>query len=181
MGRGSFTSSCECKNYTETPRSRWKNGSFQVASQLTPPITGIWIRSLHSLRSREVRLLHIRPLMASLMMTRLALLQVSKVSMLRMWRNSCKEKPQTHRSPKRGAKRKEESRWFQVEEDRNTNVFYLTVDGFIQLFQILHYYERSSEGFKVKLYKDNQKKSYRRWALLLLQDPYLERDLQTSH
>lgn len=126
MGRGNFTISCECKNYMETPRrSQWKNGVFQVAIQLTLPINGIWIRSLHSLRSQEVRLLHIRPLTASLMMTCLHVLQVYKVSMLGMQRNFCKEKPQTHWSPKRGDKRKEESRWFQVEEDRDTNVFYV--------------------------------------------------------
>ncbi|KAM5315351.1 LOW QUALITY PROTEIN: 17S U2 SnRNP complex component HTATSF1-like [Glossophaga mutica] len=65
---------------------------------------------------------------------------------------------------KRGEKRKAESGWFHVEEDRNTNVYVsglppdITVAEFIQLMSKFGIIMRDSqtEEFKVKLYKDNQ-------------------------
>ncbi|KAK2499152.1 hypothetical protein MC885_003379 [Smutsia gigantea] len=65
---------------------------------------------------------------------------------------------------KRGEKRKAESGWFHVEEDRNTNVYVsglppdITVDEFIQLMSKFGIIMRDpqTEEFKVKLYKDNQ-------------------------
>ncbi|XP_054450835.1 HIV Tat-specific factor 1-like [Pteronotus mesoamericanus] len=65
---------------------------------------------------------------------------------------------------KRGEKRKAESGWFHVEEDRNTNVYVsglppdITVDEFIQLMSKFGIIMRDSqtEEFKVKLYKDDQ-------------------------
>ncbi|XP_006160767.1 HIV Tat-specific factor 1 [Tupaia chinensis] len=65
---------------------------------------------------------------------------------------------------KRGEKRKNESGWFNVEEDRNTNVYVsglppdITVDEFIQLMSKFGIIMRDpqTEEFKVKLYKDNQ-------------------------
>ncbi|KAM5221524.1 17S U2 SnRNP complex component HTATSF1 [Ctenodactylus gundi] len=67
-------------------------------------------------------------------------------------------------SRKRGEKRKGESGWFNVEEDRNTNVYVsglppdITVDEFIQLMSKFGIIMRDpqTEEFKVKLYKDNQ-------------------------
>ncbi|XP_036993726.2 HIV Tat-specific factor 1 homolog [Artibeus jamaicensis] len=64
----------------------------------------------------------------------------------------------------KGEKRKAESGWFHVEEDRNTNVYVsglppdITVDEFIQLMSKFGIIMRDSqtEEFKVKLYKDNQ-------------------------
>ena len=67
--------------------------------------------------------------------------------------------------PKRkGEKRKTESGWFHVEDDRNTNVYVsglppdITVDEFIQLMSKFGIIMRDpqTEEFKVKLYKDNQ-------------------------
>lgn len=65
---------------------------------------------------------------------------------------------------KKGEKRKAESGWFHVEEDRNTNVYVsglppdITVDEFIQLMSKFGIIMRDpqTEEFKVKLYKDNQ-------------------------
>ncbi|XP_012372803.1 HIV Tat-specific factor 1 [Octodon degus] len=65
---------------------------------------------------------------------------------------------------KRGEKRKGDSGWFHVEEDRNTNVYVsglppdITVDEFIQLMSKFGIIMRDpqTEEFKVKLYKDNQ-------------------------
>ncbi|KAM5290096.1 17S U2 SnRNP complex component HTATSF1 isoform 1-T2 [Glossophaga mutica] len=65
---------------------------------------------------------------------------------------------------KRGEKRKAESGWFHIEEDRNTNVYVsglppdITVDEFIQLMSKFGIIMRDpqTEEFKVKLYKDNQ-------------------------
>ncbi|XP_062940164.1 17S U2 SnRNP complex component HTATSF1 [Cynocephalus volans] len=80
------------------------------------------------------------------------------------------EEPPQRKTPepsdprKRGEKRKTESGWFHVEEDRNTNVYVsglppdITVDEFIQLMSKFGIIMRDpqTEEFKVKLYKDNQ-------------------------
>uniref|UniRef100_A0A8C9M9S7 17S U2 SnRNP complex component HTATSF1 n=1 Tax=Panthera tigris altaica TaxID=74533 RepID=A0A8C9M9S7_PANTA len=80
------------------------------------------------------------------------------------------EEPPQRKTPepsdpkKRGEKRKAESVWFHVEEDRNTNVYVsglppdITVDEFIQLMSKFGIIMRDpqTEEFKVKLYKDNQ-------------------------
>ncbi|XP_042830598.1 HIV Tat-specific factor 1 [Panthera tigris] len=80
------------------------------------------------------------------------------------------EEPPQRKTPepsdpkKRGEKRKAESGWFHVEEDRNTNVYVsglppdITVDEFIQLMSKFGIIMRDpqTEEFKVKLYKDNQ-------------------------
>lgn len=75
-----------------------------------------------------------------------------------------KEIPEATDSKKRGEKRKAESGWFHVEEDRNTNVYVsglppdITVDEFIQLMSKFGIIMRDpqTEEFKVKLYKDDQ-------------------------
>uniref|UniRef100_A0A8C5KJP6 HIV-1 Tat specific factor 1 n=2 Tax=Jaculus jaculus TaxID=51337 RepID=A0A8C5KJP6_JACJA len=75
-----------------------------------------------------------------------------------------REVPETADPRKRGEKRKAESGWFHVEEDRNTNVYVsglppdITVDEFIQLMSKFGIIMRDpqTEEFKVKLYKDNQ-------------------------
>lgn len=72
--------------------------------------------------------------------------------------------PEPTDSKKRGEKRKAESGWFHIEEDRNTNVYVsglppdITVDEFIQLMSKFGIIMRDpqTEEFKVKLYKDNQ-------------------------
>ncbi|KAM8753191.1 17S U2 SnRNP complex component HTATSF1 [Rhynchonycteris naso] len=72
--------------------------------------------------------------------------------------------PEPTDSKKRGEKRKPESGWFHVDEDRNTNVYVsglppdITVDEFIQLMSKFGIIMRDpqTEEFKVKLYKDNQ-------------------------
>ncbi|XP_036031300.1 HIV Tat-specific factor 1 [Onychomys torridus] len=72
--------------------------------------------------------------------------------------------PEATDPKKRGEKRKAESGWFHVEEDRNTNVYVsglppdITVDEFIQLMSKFGIIMRDpqTEEFKVKLYKDNQ-------------------------
>ncbi|XP_039073070.1 HIV Tat-specific factor 1 [Hyaena hyaena] len=72
--------------------------------------------------------------------------------------------PEPSDPKKRGEKRKAESGWFHVEEDRNTNVYVsglppdITVDEFIQLMSKFGIIMRDpqTEEFKVKLYKDNQ-------------------------
>lgn len=80
------------------------------------------------------------------------------------------EEPPQNKNPeptepkKRGEKRKAESGWFHVEEDRNTNVYVsglppdITLDEFIQLMSKFGIIMRDpqTEEFKVKLYKDNQ-------------------------
>ncbi|XP_059013238.1 HIV Tat-specific factor 1 isoform X2 [Mustela lutreola] len=80
------------------------------------------------------------------------------------------EEPPQRKTPepsdpkKKGEKRKAESGWFHVEEDRNTNVYVsglppdITVDEFIQLMSKFGIIMRDpqTEEFKVKLYKDNQ-------------------------
>ncbi|KAK7804268.1 hypothetical protein U0070_017772 [Myodes glareolus] len=75
-----------------------------------------------------------------------------------------REIPEATDSKKRGEKRKADSGWFQVEEDRNTNVYVsglppdITVDEFIQLMSKFGIIMRDpqTEEFKVKLYRDNQ-------------------------
>ncbi|XP_041515443.1 HIV Tat-specific factor 1 homolog [Microtus oregoni] len=75
-----------------------------------------------------------------------------------------REIPEATDSKKRGEKRKADSGWFHVEEDRNTNVYVtglppdITVDEFIQLMSKFGIIMRDpqTEEFKVKLYKDNQ-------------------------
>ncbi|KAI5132111.1 Hiv Tat-Specific Factor 1 [Manis pentadactyla] len=75
-----------------------------------------------------------------------------------------RKSPEPSDSKKRGEKRKAESGWFHVEEDRNTNVYVsglppdITVDEFIQLMSKFGIIMRDpqTEDFKVKLYKDNQ-------------------------
>uniref|UniRef100_A0A8C6RFF9 17S U2 SnRNP complex component HTATSF1 n=1 Tax=Nannospalax galili TaxID=1026970 RepID=A0A8C6RFF9_NANGA len=75
-----------------------------------------------------------------------------------------REIPETTDPRKKGEKRKVESGWFHVEEDRNTNVYVsglppdITVDEFIQLMSKFGIIMRDpqTEEFKVKLYKDNQ-------------------------
>lgn len=75
-----------------------------------------------------------------------------------------KEVPETPDSKRKGEKRKAESGWFHVEEDRNTNVYVsglppdITVDEFIQLMSKFGIIMRDpqTEEFKVKLYKDDQ-------------------------
>ncbi|XP_036775055.2 HIV Tat-specific factor 1 [Manis pentadactyla] len=75
-----------------------------------------------------------------------------------------RKSPEPSDSKKRGEKRKAESGWFHVEEDRNTNVYVsglppdITVDEFIQLMSKFGIIMRDpqTEEFKVKLYKDNQ-------------------------
>ncbi|XP_049622562.1 HIV Tat-specific factor 1 [Suncus etruscus] len=65
---------------------------------------------------------------------------------------------------KKGEKKKGDSGWFHVEEDRNTNVYVsglppdITVDEFVQLMSKFGIIMRDpqTEEFKVKLYKDNQ-------------------------
>uniref|UniRef100_A0A671FFL6 17S U2 SnRNP complex component HTATSF1 n=1 Tax=Rhinolophus ferrumequinum TaxID=59479 RepID=A0A671FFL6_RHIFE len=72
--------------------------------------------------------------------------------------------PEPIDSKKKGEKRKAESGWFHVEEDRNTNVYVsglppdITVDEFIQLMSKFGIIMRDpqTEEFKVKLYKDNE-------------------------
>uniref|UniRef100_G3TCZ7 17S U2 SnRNP complex component HTATSF1 n=1 Tax=Loxodonta africana TaxID=9785 RepID=G3TCZ7_LOXAF len=72
--------------------------------------------------------------------------------------------PEPTEPKKKGEKRKAESGWFHVEEDRNTNVYVsglppdITVDEFIQLMSKFGIIMRDpqTEEFKVKLYKDNQ-------------------------
>ncbi|XP_055986289.1 HIV Tat-specific factor 1 [Sorex fumeus] len=72
--------------------------------------------------------------------------------------------PEPSDPKKKGEKRKAESGWFHVEEDRNTNVYVsglppdITVDEFIQLMSKFGIIMRDpqTEEFKVKLYKDNQ-------------------------
>ncbi|XP_008068406.1 HIV Tat-specific factor 1 [Carlito syrichta] len=80
------------------------------------------------------------------------------------------EEPPQNKTPeptdpkKRGEKRKTESGWFHVEDDRNTNVYVsglppdITVDEFIQIMSKFGIIMRDpqTEEFKVKLYKDNQ-------------------------
>lgn len=80
------------------------------------------------------------------------------------------EEPTQRKTPeptdpkKRGEKRRAESGWFHVEEDRNTNVYVsglppdITVDEFIQVMSKFGIIMRDpqTEEFKVKLYKDNQ-------------------------
>ncbi|KAM6144093.1 17S U2 SnRNP complex component HTATSF1 [Erethizon dorsatum] len=80
------------------------------------------------------------------------------------------EEPPQRKTPeptdprKKGEKRKGDSGWFHVEEDRNTNVYVsglppdITVDEFIQLMSKFGIIMRDpqTEEFKVKLYKDNQ-------------------------
>uniref|UniRef100_A0A2K5D2D9 17S U2 SnRNP complex component HTATSF1 n=1 Tax=Aotus nancymaae TaxID=37293 RepID=A0A2K5D2D9_AOTNA len=80
------------------------------------------------------------------------------------------EEPPQEKAPeptdprKKGEKRKAESGWFHIEEDRNTNVYVsglppdITVDEFIQLMSKFGIITRDpqTEEFKVKLYKDNQ-------------------------
>lgn len=75
-----------------------------------------------------------------------------------------REIPEATDSKKKGEKRKADSGWFHVEEDRNTNVYVsglppdITVDEFIQLMSKFGIIMRDpqTEEFKVKLYKDNQ-------------------------
>ncbi|KAM7338276.1 17S U2 SnRNP complex component HTATSF1 [Alexandromys fortis] len=75
-----------------------------------------------------------------------------------------REIPEATDSKKRGEKRKADSGWFHVEEDRNTNVYVsglppdITVDEFIQLMSKFGIIMRDpqTEEFKVKLYKDNE-------------------------
>ncbi|XP_003802703.1 HIV Tat-specific factor 1 [Otolemur garnettii] len=75
-----------------------------------------------------------------------------------------RQPPEPTDSRRKGEKRKAESGWFQVEEDRNTNVYVsglppdITVDEFIQLMSKFGIIMRDpqTEEFKVKLYKDNQ-------------------------
>ncbi|XP_075813562.1 17S U2 SnRNP complex component HTATSF1 [Microtus pennsylvanicus] len=75
-----------------------------------------------------------------------------------------RETPEATDSKKRGEKRKADSGWFHVEEDRNTNVYVsglppdITVDEFIQLMSKFGIIMRDpqTEEFKVKLYKDNE-------------------------
>ncbi|XP_037678206.1 HIV Tat-specific factor 1 [Choloepus didactylus] len=77
---------------------------------------------------------------------------------------SPKKAPEPTDPKKRGEKRKADSGWFHVEEDRNTNVYVsglppdITVDEFIQLMSKFGIIMRDpqTEEFKVKLYKDNQ-------------------------
>ncbi|XP_077002577.1 17S U2 SnRNP complex component HTATSF1 [Tamandua tetradactyla] len=77
---------------------------------------------------------------------------------------SQKKAPEPTDPKKRGEKRKADSGWFHVEEDRNTNVYVsglppdITVDEFIQLMSKFGIIMRDpqTEEFKVKLYKDNQ-------------------------
>ncbi|XP_069318887.1 17S U2 SnRNP complex component HTATSF1 [Eulemur rufifrons] len=80
------------------------------------------------------------------------------------------EEPPQRKTPeptdlrKKGEKRKSESGWFHVEDNRNTNVYVsglppdITVDEFIQLMSKFGIIMRDpqTEEFKVKLYKDNQ-------------------------
>lgn len=75
-----------------------------------------------------------------------------------------RKNPELSDSRKRGEKRKADSGWFHVEEDRNTNVYVsglppdITLDEFIQLMSKFGIIMRDpqTEEFKVKLYKDNQ-------------------------
>ncbi|OWK00822.1 hypothetical protein Celaphus_00016709, partial [Cervus elaphus hippelaphus] len=75
-----------------------------------------------------------------------------------------RQSPEPSDLKKKGEKRKAESGWFCVEEDRNTNVYVsglppdITVDEFIQLMSKFGIIMRDpqTEEFKVKLYKDNQ-------------------------
>ncbi|XP_007954204.1 HIV Tat-specific factor 1 [Orycteropus afer afer] len=75
-----------------------------------------------------------------------------------------RKSPEPSEPKKKGEKRKAESGWFHVEEDRNTNVYVsglppdITVDEFIQLMSRFGIIMRDpqTEEFKVKLYKDNQ-------------------------
>lgn len=78
MGRTSFMSRWECKNYMETPRNPSEKRDSFGSSWLILPISGIWMRRLHSLRSQKVILLRIRPIMVSPMMASLALLELYK-------------------------------------------------------------------------------------------------------
>ncbi|XP_045394795.1 HIV Tat-specific factor 1 [Lemur catta] len=80
------------------------------------------------------------------------------------------EEPPQRKTPeptdlrKKGEKRKSESGWFHVEDNRNTNVYVsglppdISVDEFIQLMSKFGIIMRDpqTEEFKVKLYKDNQ-------------------------
>lgn len=76
--------------------------AFQQQPADTPPMIGIWMRSLCSPRPQKVLLLHVRPIMASLMMVCVALWQTYKMPVLGMQKNFYKEKLQTQRSQKEG-------------------------------------------------------------------------------
>lgn len=70
------------------------------------PTSGTWTRRLGSPRSLKISLLHIRPIMASLMMAHLVLPQMLKMSMLELQRNRHKKKPQNPLIPERREKKK---------------------------------------------------------------------------
>ncbi|XP_012860525.3 HIV Tat-specific factor 1 homolog [Echinops telfairi] len=75
-----------------------------------------------------------------------------------------RKKPEPTEPKMKGEKKKAESGWFHVEEDRNTNVYVsglppdITLDEFTQLMSKFGIIMRDiqTEEFKVKLYKDNQ-------------------------
>lgn len=119
MGKMSLMSSCKCKNYMETPKVVKKisveNGYFQAADT---SICGMYRR--HGFpRPWQFLLLHIRPLMALLMLACIALQQTYTTSMLGVQRTT-----QTHDPEKWGGKIKVASRWFHAGKDRTTNVLY---------------------------------------------------------
>nr|XP_031527498.1 HIV Tat-specific factor 1 isoform X2 [Vicugna pacos] len=174
MRTTSLMSSCECKNCTGTPRTATprKIPAEKLipsgSSRLTPRTSGTWTRRLGSPRSLKISLLHIRPITAFLTMVRLALLQVSKMSVLGLQRNLHREKPPNPVIPKRGEKRERlnQASGFSLEnmsvKIENVCVSGLppdiTVDEFIQLMSKFGIIMRDpqTEEFKVKLYKDNQ-------------------------
>lgn len=98
-------SSCKCKNDLKIKDiqedSGRKNGLFGASSLGTLPTQGLDGR-LGSSRPQKVSLLHIRPIMAFLMISCLALLQKYKTSTLEMQRNFRKKKPSNPLIPKRG-------------------------------------------------------------------------------
>ncbi|XP_075419384.1 17S U2 SnRNP complex component HTATSF1-like [Tenrec ecaudatus] len=75
-----------------------------------------------------------------------------------------RKKPEPTEPKVKGEKKKADSGWFHVEEDRNTNVYVsglppdITLEEFIQLMSKFGIIMRDiqTEEFKVKLYKDNQ-------------------------
>ena len=89
-------SSCKCKNDLKIKDiqedSGRKNGLFGASSLGTLPTQGLDGR-LGSSRPQKVSLLHIRPIMAFLMMVHLILLQVSKMSVLGLQKNLHKDNP----------------------------------------------------------------------------------------
>lgn len=102
-------SSCKCKNDSKIRDTREDPGRKMDSLGAAAwghclPLGG----GLGSPRSQKVSLLHIRPIMASLMIACLALPQKYKTSILGMQRNFCKKNLKPTDPKKRGEKRKKQ-------------------------------------------------------------------------